>query len=90
MDTTTAPHLRFSVQGHILSTPGDALRGLTQEKEGTSICAGSLWLRKKPLPEKNKMLPSPYLKKSISSSFPIFASHCGVLLALHIATDIFA
>jgi hypothetical protein len=35
------------------------------------------------------LLPSPYLKKSISSSFPILGSYCGVLLALHIGTDIF-
>jgi hypothetical protein len=90
LDTTTAPHLRFSVQGHIPSTPGDALRGITQEKEGTSICGGSPWLGKKPLPEKNKMLPSQYLKKCISSSFCILASYCGVLLALHIGIDIFA
>jgi hypothetical protein len=40
LDTTTAPHLRFSGQGHVLSTPGDALRGLTQEKEGKSIVHG--------------------------------------------------
>jgi len=33
--------INFTVWSHTLSTGGDALRGLTQKSEGTSVSAGS-------------------------------------------------